>query len=96
MASKTWLITGCSSGLGENFVHEIIERGDKAIATARGDISRLSALKDAGAYVYSLDVNAPFETTKSLLAQIIEEVGPIDVLVNNAGYMEVGFVEELR
>lgn len=67
MASKTWLITGCSSGIGEGFVHEITKRGDKAIATSRGDVARLAALKDAGAYVYSFDVNAPFETTASIL-----------------------------
>jgi NAD(P)-dependent dehydrogenase (short-subunit alcohol dehydrogenase family) len=95
MASKTWLITGCSSGIGEGFVYEIIKRGDKAIATARGDVARLAALKDAGAHVYSLDVSAPFETTTSIITRIIEEAGPIDVLVNNAGYMEFGFVEEL-
>ncbi|KAJ4304826.1 hypothetical protein N0V90_000354 [Kalmusia sp. IMI 367209] len=95
MAPKTWLITGCSSGFGEEFVYEAIRRGDKAVATARGDTSRLAALKEAGAYVYSLDVTSPIETVKSTVAAIIEEIGTIDVLVNNAGYVQLGFTEEV-
>ncbi|KAL1600768.1 hypothetical protein SLS60_007156 [Paraconiothyrium brasiliense] len=96
MAPKTWLITGCTSGFGADFVREALKRGDKAIATGRGDISRLSALKEAGAYVYTLDVTSPSETIDATVAKMIEEVGDIDVLVNNAGYLQMGLVGELE
>lgn len=96
MAPKTWLITGCTSGFGADFVREVLIRGDKAIATGRGDISRLSALKEAGAHVYTLDVTALAETINATVAKMIEEVGDIDILVNNAGYLRVGLVGELE
>lgn len=96
MAPKTWLITGCSSGLGEEFVHELISRGDRAIATCRGDVSRIVNLKEAGAHTYSLDVTSSMESIKSSLVTMIEDFGSIDVLVNNAGYSLAGFTEEIE
>ncbi|KAL5388658.1 hypothetical protein DPSP01_002763 [Paraphaeosphaeria sporulosa] len=95
MAPKTWLITGCTSGFGADFVYEALKRGDRAIATGRGDISRLSALKQAGAHVYTLDVTASSEAINETVAKMIEEVGDIDILVNNAGYLRMGLVAEL-
>jgi NAD(P)-dependent dehydrogenase (short-subunit alcohol dehydrogenase family) len=95
MPQLRWLVTGCSSGIGEVLVRHILARGDKAIATTRGDVSRISALKEAGAETYSLDVDAPISAFQDVVAQALEN-GPIDVLVNNAGYMGMGMVEETR
>ncbi|KAF1975729.1 NAD(P)-binding protein [Bimuria novae-zelandiae CBS 107.79] len=94
MTQLRWLVTGCSSGLGKAFVRTILARGDKVVATARGDISRLSSLKEAGAETVSLDVTAPLSEIKVVAASILES-GPIDVLVNNAGYIEAGMSEEV-
>lgn len=96
MPQLTWLITGCSSGLGEQFVHSLLERGDRVIATARNGASRLSSLKDAGAATLDLDVTAPQETIDATIQMAIGVYGGIDVLVNNAGYIEAGTVEEIR
>lgn len=96
MAPKTWLVTGCSSGFGEDLIYALLKRGEVAIATGRGDVSRLSALKEAGAHVYSLDVTAPAPDIKKIFAKILEDVGGIDVLVNNAGYVHGGLIEEMR
>lgn len=93
MPQLTWLVTGCSSGLGESFIHGILARGDKAIATTRGDISRISALAEAGARTFSLDVTAPKPAIDAVIQQILKE-GDIDVLVNNAGYIEAAIFEE--
>jgi hypothetical protein len=41
MTQLTWLVTGCSSGLGEEFIRGILARGDKAIAITRGPVSRI-------------------------------------------------------
>jgi NAD(P)-dependent dehydrogenase (short-subunit alcohol dehydrogenase family) len=95
MPQLRWLVTGCSSGLGETFVRSILARGDKVVATARGDPERLSSLKEAGAETVSLDVTATPASIQATVAEILES-GPIDVLVNNAGYIEAGLAEEAR
>jgi NAD(P)-dependent dehydrogenase (short-subunit alcohol dehydrogenase family) len=92
---STWLITGCTSGLGSAFAHRLLERGDKVLATTRGDTSRLDTLSSAGAKVFSLDVTAPQSDINAVVARMLDE-GPIDVLVNNAGYIESAIAEEAR
>ncbi len=95
MAQLTWLITGCSSGLGQAFAYELLSRGDKVIATAR-DSSRLVELRDAGAAVLDVDITAPSSQLNSKIDEAIAIYGGIDVLVNNAGFFEWGLVEEMR
>lgn len=96
MTSKTWLITGCSSGIGSEFAYGVLRRGDIAIATTRGDVSRLGELKKAGAHVYSLDITASIDDIIGVVVKMLQEIGGIDVLVNNAGYIEAGLIEEMR
>lgn len=95
MPQLTWLVTGCSSGLGETFVRSILARGDNVVACTRGHISRLSALEEAGARTVSLDVTASQSEINAVVRKVLEE-GSIDILVNNAGYIEAGLVEEAR
>lgn len=96
MPQLTWLITGCSSGFGEDFVSTILSRGDRVIATARGDVQRLNHLEDAGAKVLQLDVTASQTELNETIEKAVAIYGGIDVLVNNAGYIESGLVEEVR
>ncbi|MEV5887801.1 SDR family NAD(P)-dependent oxidoreductase [Nonomuraea fuscirosea] len=93
---KVWFVTGSNRGLGRNFVEAALARGDKVAATARST----AALKElTGTYGHAilpleLDVTdraAVFETVK----QAKEHFGRLDVIVNNAGYAQVGAVEEL-
>ncbi|PPQ75831.1 hypothetical protein CVT24_000699 [Panaeolus cyanescens] len=91
-----WLITGTSSGFGRYFVTEALGRGDKVIATARAkSIHQLDDLKAKGAQVLELDVTAPTDTLKEVAKKAVEIYGRIDVLVNNAGYVQAGTVEEV-
>ena len=92
---QTWLITGCSSGLGEAIAHAALRRGDNVIATARRNIQRLQALKNAGAATLELDVQASQPELNRVIQEALGIYGGIDVLVNNAGYAEVGVLEEL-
>ena len=95
MAPLVWLVTGCSSGFGEQFVHSILARGDRVIASGRNASSKLHHLKDTGAHILDLDITVPQAVLDEKIAQALGVYGGIDVLVNNAGYVECGFVEEL-
>lgn len=50
-----WLVTGTSSGFGTQFVHGILARGDRVIATARA-VDKIAHLRDAGADTLRLDL----------------------------------------
>jgi len=95
MAQSIWLITGCTSGFGEQFVHDILSRGDKAIATGRS-LSRLSHLEAAGAATLQLDITETQQSIRDTIAKAISVYGRIDVLVNNASYISIGTWEDLE
>ena len=96
MTELTWLITGCSSGFGEELAKSALRRGDKVIATARGSADRLKQLQSLGAATLELDVCASQATIDSKIQEALAIYGSIDVLVNNAGYIEAGMLEDLR
>ncbi|KAF9445505.1 NAD(P)-binding protein [Macrolepiota fuliginosa MF-IS2] len=90
-----WLITGTSSGLGRYLTIAALNRGDKVIATARArSLTQLDDLKARGAETLELDVTAPIEELKAAAVKAIGIYGKIDVIVNNAGYILVGAIEE--
>lgn len=89
--SKVVLITGCSTGIGRNLAINLIETGYSVVATAR----KLDSLTDIPAALkLTLDVTQP-ESVKSAVSQVIERFGHLDVLVNNAGYAQVGAIEDI-
>ena len=87
MAPLTWLVTGCSSGLGEQFVHAILARGDRIIASGRNASTKLAHLQSTSATILDLDVSKPPEELTAKMEEALEIYGGIDVLVNNAGYI---------
>ena len=91
-----WLVTGCSSGIGEELVQSILKRGDRVIATARGKVERLQALKDLGADTLELDVTADQTAFDQIAQDAVNIYGGLDVLVNNAGYVEACLMEDAR
>ncbi|ANW01664.1 SDR family NAD(P)-dependent oxidoreductase [Bradyrhizobium icense] len=94
--SKAWFVTGSSRGLGRCFVEAALSRGDRVAASARNTAS-LDELADAyGDAVLPLELDvtdkvAVFESVK----RAKEHFGRLDVIVNNAGYAQIGAIEEL-
>jgi NAD(P)-dependent dehydrogenase (short-subunit alcohol dehydrogenase family) len=91
---STWLITGCSSGLGRALAQEAIRAGHNVVATAR-DRDRVADLADGNDRVraLALDVTVPDQVSAAVRAAE-EAFGSVDVLVNNAGYGYRAAVEE--
>lgn len=94
MAPLVWFVTGCSSGLGELFVKEVLARGDHVFATAPNGVSRIQQLADVGADTLELDVTASQEEITAKVEEAAAKYGRIDVLINNAGFMASGVTEE--
>jgi NAD(P)-dependent dehydrogenase (short-subunit alcohol dehydrogenase family) len=94
--SKVWFVTGSSRGLGREFVEAALSRGDKVAATARSTTSFDTLVATYGDAVLPLEMDvtdraAVFESVK----RAREHFGRLDVVVNNAGYAQIGAVEEL-
>ena len=92
---STWLITGCSSGLGRALAEAVIGAGHNAVVTAR-NVTSVADLSDASperVLAIALDVTKP-EQVASAVQQAEQRFGGVDVLVNNAGYGYRSAVEE--
>ena len=90
MAPKTVLITGCSTGIGRATAERLARKGYTVYATARRRDS-IADLEGAGCRLLELDVTDE-ESMRSAVAAV---EGPVDVLVNNAGYSQNGALETL-
>lgn len=88
------LITGCSSGIGAALAREFHRRGHTVYATARR-LDSLAPLAQAGMCTLALDVNDD-ASIATAMAVVLSEQGRLDVLVNNAGYSQVGAVLDLH
>lgn len=96
MASGTiMLITGVSSGFGRALAQQALAAGYTVVGTVRSDDARraFEALSPQAAIGRVLDVT-DFERIDRVVADLEASVGPVDVLVNNAGYGHEGIVEE--
>jgi len=90
---KTILITGCSSGIGAALAREFAKRGHRVYATARR-AEALAVLEAEGIRGLVLDVNDD-SSIAAALDTVSREAGHLDLLVNNAGFSQVGAVVDL-
>ncbi|WP_018393109.1 SDR family NAD(P)-dependent oxidoreductase [Bacillus sp. 37MA] len=93
--SKVWFITGTSTGLGRQFVEQLLQTGDKVVATARkiDAISDFKQISQENVHIATLDVTNK-DQIKSAVQETIDVFGKIDIVVNNAGYGLFGMLEE--
>lgn len=90
---RTILITGCSSGIGAALAAELHRRGNRVYATARQAAS-LAPLAALGLDTATLDVNDDASVT-AVMTRVETEIGHLDMLINNAGFSQVGAVIDL-
>ena len=89
------LITGVSSGFGRALAQAALAAGHTVVGTVRSEAAKraFEALSPRAAIGRVLDVT-DFERIDGVVAEIESSVGPVDVLVNNAGYGHEGIMEE--
>lgn len=94
--ARTFLITGVSSGLGRAMAREALSRGDVVVGTVRKqkDLEEYEAATPGRSVGRLLDLTDT-AAAAPLVEGVEKEVGPIDVVVNNAGYGLAGVIEEL-
>lgn len=92
-SSRVALVTGGSSGIGEEAARRLSRAGFEVYAVARR-VDRLAALEKDGVRVFGMDVTDE-ESMTSGIERILGATGRIDVLVNNAGYGSYGAVEDV-
>ncbi|KAI1261346.1 hypothetical protein F5Y18DRAFT_401768 [Xylariaceae sp. FL1019] len=91
MAPRVWLITGASAGIGLELAKIAASRGDHVIAASRSP-DKLSGLE--GIKAARLDHNEPLDKVKADIDAIVAIYGNVDIVVNNAAYVQTGSVEE--
>jgi NAD(P)-dependent dehydrogenase (short-subunit alcohol dehydrogenase family) len=94
-SDKAWFITGCSTGFGRELAKMVLDRGYRAVVTARdpAKVEDIAARHGDRALVLELDVTDPVEVNAAVNSAV-KRFGRIDVLVNNAGIGYFGAVEE--
>jgi NAD(P)-dependent dehydrogenase (short-subunit alcohol dehydrogenase family) len=92
---KTWFITGASRGLGMEIAKAALRAGDRVVATGRKREAMIDAIGADNDHLLSvaLDVTDAAQV-KTAINAAVSRFGTIDVLVNNAGYGQLGYFEE--
>ena len=93
--SKVWLITGSSRGLGRTLAEAVLAAGHKLVATARDPAQLADLVERYGDQVRlrTLDVTDP-QAAGTAVEAAVRAFGRLDVLVNNAGYGNIGSIED--
>lgn len=93
--SRIWFITGASRGIGAEIARAALAAGDKVVATGRDSEQVARTFADAGDSVLALALDVTQEQqVHAAVDASLAKFGRIDVLVNNAGYGQLGLFEE--
>ncbi|TCL64106.1 oxidoreductase [Rhizobium sp. BK251] len=94
MSRKTFFITGANSGFGLAIASAAVQMGHTVIGTVRSEASRAALAKALPAVQPVLCDVTEFNRISDVVTQAEEQHGPVDVLINNAGYGHEGVLEE--
>ena len=93
--NKTVLITGASSGIGEEFARELASKGANLILVAR-NTKKLESLADElkakysnESFVFSADLSS-LEAPREIFKAVKDKNFSVDILINNAGFAKHG------
>jgi len=94
---KVWFVTGASKGLGLSIVKKLLEQGYQVAATSRKleDLSNAVGTSNANFLPLAVDIVSESSVAKAI-DETIRHFGNLDVVVNNAGYGQLGGIEELN
>ncbi|WP_316741300.1 SDR family oxidoreductase [Pedobacter antarcticus] len=92
---KVWFVTGASKGLGADLIQRLLSEGYQVAATSRKRQALIDLVGEQENFLpLTMDVTSN-EDVKRTIQEVIDWFGHIDVVVNNAGYSQIGAVEEL-
>ncbi|MDT0691744.1 SDR family oxidoreductase [Salegentibacter sp. F188] len=93
---KVWFITGASKGLGLTLVKKLLAEGFSVAATSRNKQSLITAIGEENKTFLPIEMDlTKNQDVKKAIEATINHFGKLDVLVNNAGYSQIGTLEEL-
>src|SRR5436190_23943068 len=93
---KVWFVTGASKGLGLTLVRTLLKQEFQVAATSRNEQALSEAVGENAANFLPLEMDLLSEqSVKDSIQKTIDKFGRIDVVVNNAGYGQIGTIEEL-
>ena len=93
---KVWFVTGASKGLGLNLVKKLLAGGYSVAATSRNITELEKVISEENSNFLPLEVDLLNEkSVAAAVSKSMEKFGKLDVIVNNAGYGQLGTLEEL-
>ena len=93
---KVWFVTGASKGLGLTLVKKLLTEGYSVAATSRNVSELQKVISAENSDFVPLEVDLVNENSVSeAISKTVEKFGQLDVIVNNAGYGQLGTLEEL-
>lgn len=96
MEQKVWLVTGASRGLGLALVRELLSQGHRVAATSRTTDVLVKEVGAPGENFLPVPMDLVNESSvQKGIDMALAHFGVIDVVVNNAGYGQIGTLEEL-
>jgi acetoacetyl-CoA reductase len=95
MKNRVALVTGGTRGIGKSIAIDLKKAGCKVAVSYHGNEEAAQAFKkETGIHVFRFDV-ADFEQCQHGVRQVESDVGPIDILINNAGITRDGFMHKM-
>lgn len=93
---KVWFVTGASKGLGLALVKKLLEKNYRVAAASRNVQSLIADIGERSEVFLPIELNLTNnEEVQSAISKTIDHFGQLDVVVNNAGYGQIGTLEEL-